>query len=272
MKNAAKKICLICLATMFLFGIVFTLSSCESKGKKIDHEIWDVTVLKDRNGEKYARIWGLNEKGIKQSKENTEAIIPETIGGYPVKVLDNYRSTWPPVGGEEKAAKLGELTKIKIEANVTIDHYFFEESKVYMLEFTSKSPSTLKNMASNINGSIICIVPEDSDDDYLVGYVGFKPSEMINGYLIKNQIFYGYIGTESYIEIPEGITELTQSISYIRYSVSSAKIPSTVQTIYRINPFRNWSGTGSKKIFLSKETIIEKGAIPSNVEIEYYEN
>ncbi|MDR3293079.1 MAG: hypothetical protein LBT20_03125, partial [Clostridiales bacterium] len=153
MKNAAKKICLICLATMVLFGIVFALSSCESKGKKIDHEIWDVTVLKDRNGEKYARIWGLNEKGIKQSKENTEAIIPETIGGYPVKVLDAFQKTWPS-DITDKPAKLGELTKITIEASVTIDHYFFKESNIITIEFANEIPPVLKSVYS-ANGSIL---------------------------------------------------------------------------------------------------------------------
>jgi hypothetical protein len=84
-----KRILIIAALVMVLSAVAFSLNGCfpsEKKGKSIDG-FWHATVESD-GGEKYIRIWGLTDKGIELSETQTEAVIPETIGGYPVKVLE----------------------------------------------------------------------------------------------------------------------------------------------------------------------------------------
>jgi hypothetical protein len=276
MKNVAKKMCLLCLMVMLFSMSAFALSGCflDSRGKKIDHEIWDATIL-GKGNETHVRIWGLNKKGLELSKTQTEAVIPETIGGYPVKILDNYRPKWPPEN-DSAHAELGGLTKITITTSVTIDHHFFGDSNITVLEFTNEKPSILKEIGHGKHGSFLYIVPEESDDDYLVsapgfvtGYIGFKPSEIINGYLIKNQVFYGYIGgTESHMEIPEGVTDLAEYSLYMLYPIESVKFPKTLQLIRSQNPFKAFDSL--KKALIATGTEIQEGAFNLAVEIEYY--
>jgi hypothetical protein len=121
-------------------------------------------------------------------------------------------------------------------------------------------------------GDSVYIVPDGSPEDYLkvegsTGYrLSFWKSEAIDGYLVKNNVYMGYIGNEKDVIIPEGVTKLHNSDRF-KFSVyNSINIPSTVTYIQKDNMFYNYI----KTIYVSENTVIEEGAFNSKATIIRY--
>jgi hypothetical protein len=244
------------------------LSGCEigKKGPTID-KYWYATVEKDKEGEKYVRIWGLTNEGIKASKTETHAVLPEEIGGYPVKILDAFR-TMLFSDATTKSADLGDLTKITIEGEVSVAEAFFRNTKIMFIEI--KQPCDIHSQNRTNSRGLAYIYADNlynegaSTDDCT-----FKKSEIIGDYLIKNKKFYGYMGTESEISIPEGVESLFTLESYIASSLISIKFPKTITAIGK-NMFSK--SKDLERVSVYKGTAIEDDAFLEDVDIIEYEN
>ncbi|MDR1905609.1 MAG: hypothetical protein LBQ27_01660 [Clostridiales bacterium] len=294
-KRASFKKMLAMAAVMALLAtMTFTLAGCllggERRGESID-DFWYATVVKDSGGD-YVRIWGLTENGVKLSETQTEAVIPETIGGYPVKYLKgaHYILFGKP---NDSPAELGQLKRIIIEPCVKIGRNFFETSILDVLEFKSEEEYEIDHIWGEYGRYIIMIVPDNIDSSYTNDHrMTFKKSETLNGYLVRENIFCGYIGTEGNIVIPEGVTDIAAADvgdynmsffdAFVDYPIESIHFPTTVTRISKSNIFSSFSTSydvqyeyekkyaSLTKVYVSSNTVIEEGAFMPDVEIEIY--
>jgi hypothetical protein len=142
----------------------------------------------------------------------------------------------------------------------------------------------------------VFIVPDSWEYDLRYNGI-FKKSEVIDGYLIKNNIFCGYIGKEKDLVIPEGVTDVasywnneqdySSYFRYIKYPVESVRFPSTIDRILSENMFsrsaiRSYYGysytndlvyknyESLKTVYVSENTVIESGAFTHGIEIIRY--
>jgi hypothetical protein len=239
------------------------LSGCEigKKGPTID-KYWYATVEKDKDGEKYVRIWGLTNAGIKESKKQPHAVLPEEIGGYPVRILDAFR-TMLFSDATTKSAKLGDLTKIMIEGEVSNADGFFTDTKIMFLEI--KKACNISTYRGYKGAEIAYILADNlySEKYFERGDV-FKMSEIIDDYLIKNNKFYGYMGTRKEIVIPEGVEYIVETADYIITPITTITFPTTIQSIGK-----NMFGQNKdlEKVYVCKGTIVEDDAFPESVKI-----
>jgi hypothetical protein len=255
---------------------VFSLAGCfpsEKKGKSID-DFWYATVEND-GGEKYVRIWGLTNSGIKLSETQTEATIPETIGGYPVKHLkmewfiniEGYKNV--------RAAGLGSLKRLIIEPCVRIGENFFGDNELDLIELKSEEQYKFEPELYGAFGKpgsktqhIIVLVSDNNTGIYTTLKNVFKQSEVINGFLIREGVFWGYIGSDSDIIIPETVTTLATDRNFIKHPITSAYFPATINSISKDNLFSRFSKLTT--VYVSSNTTIEDGAFMPNVVIERY--
>jgi hypothetical protein len=92
----------------------------------------------------------------------------------------------------------------------------------------------------------------------------YTKSEVMGDYLIKNNKFYGYMGTENEISIPEGVESLFTSASYIAVPLISIKFPITIKSIGK-NMFSQ--NKDLERVYVYKGTIVEDDAFLENVDI-----
>jgi hypothetical protein len=289
-----KRILRIAVLVMLLSAAAFSLNGCfpsETMGKSID-DFWHATVESD-GGEKYVRIWGLTDKGIELSETQTEATIPETIGGYPVKYLKAAWFTNCGMYDDNHAARLGFLKRLTIEPCVRIGENFFGDNELDVIELKNEGKYMFYGNFGYQRDSVL-LIPDGSDyDDAYTYYSGvFKKSEVINDCLIGNDVFYGYIGVNAEITIPENVTGIATSWNnnnwmkyptrFIKYPIKSIKFPSSIDRISKDNIFSSFSVNYTVKneadknyaalttVYVSSNTIIEDGAFMPDVIIERY--
>ena len=112
---------------------------------------------------------------------------------------------------------------------VEIDPLFFSESGVIVIELLSEEKPILGyDYGWNYGG--IYIVPDGTGYEDWTGRRIFRKSQVVDGYLFKNNSFYGYIGDEQDIEVPEGITGIG-GLYYGNPYFKSVKLPSTISYI-----------------------------------------
>jgi hypothetical protein len=88
-------------------------------------------------------------------------------------------------------------------------------------------------------------------------------------FLIRNNIFYGYIGTQNIVEIPEGVIEIEVYNYYPSWvNIISIRFPSTIEIILKDNRFYDYLHLTT--VFVSTNTVIEDGAFKAGVDIIYY--
>ncbi|MDR3292640.1 MAG: hypothetical protein LBT20_00885 [Clostridiales bacterium] len=275
-KGLIKKIALLCAIVLIGGFSAVLLSSCNNSIDKY----WDATITSDSNG-KYVHVYGATKAGQKQE----ELFLPATMKGYPVKILEGSKR-WA-FDADTYEAKLGNVKRITIEGSVTIKTSYFANCQVDYLEFLSSEPPILGNIWDFNRSKIIIIVPEESEENY-IRQLSFKRSEMQDGYLIKNNIFYGYCGDQKDIVIPEGVTKIwatwdtnslgnLSSFDYIKYPIETVWFPTTLLKIEEESLFARFS-YGNKNInygaltkaYIFKDTIIERNAFHSSVEVIRY--
>jgi hypothetical protein len=275
-KGLIKKIALLCAIVLIGGFSAVLLSSCNNSIDKY----WDATITSDSNG-KYVHVYGATKAGQKQE----ELFLPATMKGYPVKILEGHMKWFSDDLSLE--AKLGDVKRITIEGSVTIKDGFFEDNKLDYIEFLSEEPSSVGNIFVGRRSAIkaIIIIPEAADESYTNDLV-FKRSEMQDGYLIKNNIFYGYCGDQKDIVIPEGVTKVWDqddardytSFDFMKYPIESVRFPSTLQTIRKYNLFARFS-YGNKNInygsltkaYVFKGSTIEHEAFHTSINIIEYD-
>jgi predicted small secreted protein len=163
-KNFKRTFATIAL-TALLTATAFSLAGCwwTIPGESID-DFWYATVEKGSDG-KYIMIWGLTDDGIELSKTQTEAVIPNKISGYPVKILYAGSET---LYGKTKhlSAKLGSLKKITIEPYVRIEDNFFGDNELSVVELKSEKYNKDEEYYKfedpfGYRGGIVLIVPDN---------------------------------------------------------------------------------------------------------------
>jgi hypothetical protein len=264
---------------MMLVGLV-GCSSCINRlnEERIDDGFWRGVVEKDENGEKYVRISGLTEEGYELAEENPEATVPETIGGYPVKVLSTgyYMSFGKR---QNDPAKLGELKRLIVLPCVIIGDKFFGRNKLEIIEFKSteeyifQGDTAIEGFYEDENGlrhynfEGVFIAPVNGTGEYLTYGRVFPKRE--DNYLIKDNVFCGEIGFIDEIIIPEGVTGVAEyGYLYERRNLSVVRFPTTIPKI------KNNNHLDYKKdltVYVYRDTVIESRAFDESVTIVRYE-
>jgi hypothetical protein len=250
---------------MLLVGLV-GCSSCTGGGtpkEEIDDGFWSGYVETDKNGEKYVRIVGITSEGIELVKENPEATIPETIGGYPVKVLSmGYYKRWHK--DQIDSAYFGELKRLIIEPCVTVGENFFGRNKLDYIELKSEGKYVFDGDAFGDNSHTVMIAPENG----IGQYVGRTFRKMANGCLVSHGVLYGYIGEAAELEVPNGITDLyTKGYFFVERQIAQIKLPASLSRIKAKNIL---SDMENLIIYVHDDTVIDKDAFHESVTIIRY--
>ncbi|MDR2091650.1 MAG: hypothetical protein LBP62_08430 [Clostridiales bacterium] len=267
-----RKIALLCVLVLLITGVAGVLSGCEPKS--ID-EIWMARLYESTSSPtgQAVCIYGVMPK----YRGSEELILPEKIDGHPVKKLFANKPYFSDASSGQ--APLGNLRRLTIEASVQIIGHFFDGSKVFLIEFTNLNPSVF-----NPERGIwfpITVIPDGSSADYLSNCNPYRKSEVINGFLIKNGVFGGYIGNDTEIEIPDNATSIMNGEYYFKLliatCITSVKFPPTIKLIQKDSIFYDFSRgnpinelNGLKTVYVSKSTTIETDAFSPAIEIIYY--
>jgi hypothetical protein len=252
-----RRIATVGVLILLLIGTVGALSSCVTKS--IDN-VWIAKLETDKSSDtgKSVTISGVMPKYLNQR----ELVIPERIGGHPVKKLFKFRQLF--TDASSGSARLGELRRLTIEASVEIVGQFFNESKVCLIEFTNLTPSVFYQENSWLP---LVIIPDGSSEDYLQYESPNRKSDVVfDGYIIiKNGTFMGYIGEERDLKIPDNVSKI--GYDFYMPDIDSIKFPETLSKIPYKTSFRDCKNI---TVIISNKTIIEDGAFDSSVNIIRY--
>jgi hypothetical protein len=208
----------------------------------------------------------------KKGKEQETLFLPEYIKGYKVELL---RAAVPWFATGPSTPDFGNVRHIIIEGSLTIgERFFYKSSTAYpVIEFLNNEPPIIVGNRSVSLSYMVFVMPDDSPNNYIPIYNSdieeyrpFRKSEIIDGYLIKNNVYMGYIGEEKDLVIPEGVTQIYTSdrLQFIR--PNSVYFPSTLVRIEEKNIFNYRVGT----VYVSSKTIIEDDAFLEETQIIRY--
>ncbi|MDR3021359.1 MAG: hypothetical protein LBU60_01590 [Clostridiales bacterium] len=282
-----KKLSLI-MSVVLLIVTMSTLTACVKNDKSL-HDIWDMKLSSDGQT---IEVFGLTSKGEKQAQEGNGVFdFPTEVNGktkFHFKAIVGYM-------GVMNWRRYEKITGIIFGNNFQSAELSFDipDRNGLMpvwLMFESKQNQPLTKDITAQKG-IICRQNIKSDFDttdmlnddewYSNGIWIFKDNILDDGVIVIDGVYYGQIFDDetetNELIVPEGVSSIVRAdvgiqinnLMYGRYAplIEVIKVKSPIEKIQRNNVLSSGYTPQLKKVYIDRNTVVEKNAFSSGIKI-----